>query len=64
MKIRASRRAMSDIHETETTTKIIGKGKKGKGHRMSRRSSKKRSVGSRDQKVERKVMSETEGGEN
>ena len=55
---------MSDIHETETTIKITGEGKKGKGHRMSRRSSNKRSVGSRDQKAERKVMSEMEGGEN
>ena len=55
---------MSDIHETETTTKITGEGKKGKGHRMWRQSSKKRSVGSRDHKVERKVMSEMGGGEN
>lgn len=54
---------MSDIHETETTTENTGEGKKRKGHRMSRRSSKKRNMGSRDQNVERKVMSEKEGGE-
>ena len=58
LKVRASSKAVSDVHETAAVTKNKGEGKKGKGHRTRKWSSKKRSVESRDKKVERKVVSE------